>query len=115
MNDVETAHPFITDQRIAYRVVADVANVQGAAWVRQHFEHVEFGLGGILLSLVKIGILPARMPLELDLSMVVGLLGHWSFHGSKGQAVALRVDPCFSGQANLSVQPGPYTRTVNVD
>ena len=58
MQHVVTAHPLVARQRIADGVIANVADVQRAAGVRQHFQNVELGLGGVLLGLVEIGVLP---------------------------------------------------------
>ncbi len=44
MQHVEAAHPHMAGERVADRVVADVANVKSAARVRQHLKHVIFGL-----------------------------------------------------------------------
>src|ERR1035437_4024181 len=60
----------------ADRIVSDMADVQRAAGIRQHFEHVELGPGGILLGLIEIGVFPTLVPLQFDLTMVVGLFGH---------------------------------------
>jgi hypothetical protein len=76
MQHVVAAHPLVAGQRVADGVVADVADVQRAAGVGQHLEHVEFRLGGVLLGLVEIGVFPTRVPLQFDLVMVVGLFGH---------------------------------------
>ncbi len=74
---VEAAHPFVSGKGVADGVVAQVAHVQGAAGVGQHFEHVILGLGGVLLSLVEGGhVLPALEPLQFDGDVVVDLLGH---------------------------------------
>ena len=87
---VEAAHPLIARERVADRIVADVADVERAAGVGQHLQDVEFRLGGVLFGLVEIGVLPTLVPLQFDLDMVVGLLGHmgclfWGtrFHRSK--------------------------------
>ena len=53
---VEAAHAFVARQGVADGVVAEVADVQHAARIRQHFEHVELGLGGILLGLKERGV-----------------------------------------------------------
>src|SRR5580698_5579324 len=76
---VETAHPLIARQRVADRVVADVPDVQRAARVGQHFQHVVLRTRGILLRLVEGGILPPRVPFQLDLVVVVRLFGHSFF------------------------------------
>ena len=77
VQNVVASHPFVTRQRVADRVVADVADVQAAAWIGQHFKHIIFGARGIRIGLVKIGVvLPALMPLQLDLVMVVRDFGH---------------------------------------
>ena len=73
---VEAAHPLVAGQRVADRVVADVADVQRAAGVGQHLQHVELRLGGVLLGLVEVGVLPALVPLQFDLVMVVRLFRH---------------------------------------
>ena len=73
---VEAAHPLIAGKRVADGIVADVADVEGAAGVGQHLQDVELRLGGILFGLVEIGVLPTVVPLQFDLDMVVGLLGH---------------------------------------
>ena len=77
MQDVEAAHPLITRERVADGVVANVPDVQGAARIGQHLEDVELGLGGVFLGFIEIGVLPAVVPLELDLGVVVRLLGHY--------------------------------------
>ena len=91
---VEAAHPLVAGKRVADRIVADVADVEGAAGVGQHLQDVELRLGGILFGLVEIGVLPTLVPLQFDLDMVVGLLGHmgclfWGtrFHRSKRRGV----------------------------
>ena len=71
MQHVEAAHPLVAGQRVADGIVADVADVQRAAGVGQHFEHVVFRLGGVLLGLVEIGVFPTPPPLQFDLVMVV--------------------------------------------
>ena len=76
MQHVEAAHPLVARERVADRVVADVADVQRAARVGQHLQHVELRLGGVLFGLVEVGVLPALVPLQFDLVMVVGLFGH---------------------------------------
>ena len=79
MKHVVPAHPLVARQRVADRVITDVADVQRAAGVGKHLQHVEFGLGGILLGFIEIGVLPAVVPLQLDLVMVVGLFRHMAF------------------------------------
>ena len=44
---VEAAHPLIAGESVADGVVAEMADVQGAAGIGQHFQHVVFGLGAI--------------------------------------------------------------------
>src|SRR5260370_22089695 len=76
MEDVETGDSLGARQRVADRVVADVTDVERAARVRQHFKHVELGLSGILLGLKQGGVIPALLPLQFDLLMVVRLFRH---------------------------------------
>src|SRR4051812_36852435 len=67
-----------------------MADVECAAWVRKHLQHVIFGLGTILGGLVEVRIgSPTLLPLQLDLFMVVGLFGH-SFKSTGGFLPAYR-------------------------
>src|SRR5205085_9854582 len=62
--------------RVADRVVANVADVQRAAGIGEHLQYVKFLAAGILFGLIEGGVLPALVPLQLDLVVVVRLLGH---------------------------------------
>jgi hypothetical protein len=74
---VEAAHPFIAGQRVANGVVAHVADVQRAAGVRQHLQHVILGAGGVLFRLVERRVaVPAVVPFQFQLLRVVLLFGH---------------------------------------
>src|ERR1700722_7529179 len=83
MQYVEAAHPFVTRQRVADGVVANVPDVQRAARIRQHFKHIELGVARILFGLKERRVGPSLAPLQFDLVMVVLLFRH-SFSGSWG-------------------------------
>ncbi len=85
MQHVEAAHPHVAGKRVADRVVADVPNVKRAARIRQHLQHVEFRLGGVLLGFIKGLVFPSLVPLQLDLIVVVGLFGHFQARVSVSQ------------------------------
>ncbi len=76
MQDVKTAHPFVAGQRVADRIISDVADVERAAGIGQHLQHIELRFGGILFRAVEIGVLPALVPLQFYLRVVVRLFGH---------------------------------------
>src|SRR5258706_15891698 len=79
MKDVEAAHPLVTRQSVADSVVANVPDMQCAARIRQHLQHVVFRLAGIFLGLKQGGIFPALVPLHFDLVEVVLLFRHSLF------------------------------------
>src|ERR1700739_4710674 len=84
MEAVIAPHPHVAREGIADGVVADVADVQRAARIGQHLQHVILGPGGILFGLVERCVLPALEPLLFDLLMVVRLFGHESsYYGAK--------------------------------
>ncbi len=80
---VEAAHPLVAGQGVADGVIADMADVQRAAGIGQHLQHVVFRARGILFGFVKGGVLPAGVPFQLDLVVVVRLFGHSLFKFSR--------------------------------
>src|SRR5215831_10784324 len=113
MQHVEAAHPFIPRQCIADGVVADMPDVERAARVRQHLQHVILGFAGVFLGLVEVGVLPATMPLQFDLRMVVWLFGHRggrcylpSFLGGAGAGAG-------GGSAGTLSRFGPSPRAIS--
>ncbi len=77
VQDVEAAHPLIARQRVADRVVAEVADVERAARIRKHFEDVILRFRRVLFRSVQFGILaPDRMPLGFDLLVIVRTFRH---------------------------------------
>src|ERR1700693_5071807 len=44
--------------------------------VWEHLQQIKLGFTGVLLGAVERGVLPALVPLELDLALIVGLFGH---------------------------------------
>src|SRR5258706_14288315 len=79
MKHVEAAHPLVTRQRVADSVVANVPDMQCAAGIRQHLQHIIFRLAGIFLGLKQGAIFPALVPLHFDLVEVVLLFRHSLF------------------------------------
>ncbi len=78
VEDGEAAHPFVAGEGVADGVVTDVSDVQGAAGVGQHFEHVVFGTRQVREGLVEGGVEgPALLPFQFDALRVVGLFRYW--------------------------------------
>ena len=73
---VEAAHPLIARERVADGVVADVADVERAARIGQHFQHVDIWAWRGSPRPVEGGVLPALVPLQFDLFVVVRLFRH---------------------------------------
>ena len=63
---IEPAHAAIAADHIANRVVADVAHVQGAGWIRQHRQAVVLGPVRVFHYLEGAGGLPVRLRGGLD-------------------------------------------------
>ena len=75
---IVSAHPLITGQRIAYRVVAQVPDVKSAAWIRKHFEQVILGLRRTFFRRVQVGLLrPDGLPLEFNFLVIIRTFGHF--------------------------------------
>ena len=94
---VVAAHPHITREGVADRVVADMADVERAAGIGQHLQHVVFGLGGVLLGFIEGIVLPAFVPFQFDLVVVVSLFGHFRLFGWKLPVSQTVVGVCRDG------------------
>src|SRR5260370_38821312 len=92
MKHVKALHAFVAGECVADGVIADVPDVQSAARIGQHFEHVVFRLAGIFLGLKQSRVLPALVPFHFDLVEVVLLFRHSFFSAS----MFLKSSPCSS-------------------
>ncbi len=67
MQHVIAAHPLVACERITDGVIANMADVKRAAGIREHLEHVELGLRGVVFDLIQAGfVLPALEPFQFD-------------------------------------------------
>jgi hypothetical protein len=62
MEDVEPAHLEVARDDVADRVVAHVAHVDVAGWIREHLEDVLLRSRGVLARPVQAGFLPPGLP-----------------------------------------------------
>ena len=77
MQDVKAAHPLKASQRVTNRIVSNVADVQGAARVRQHLQDVVFRLGAVGLGGEYGGVGgPAGGPFRFDFLVAIRSFGH---------------------------------------
>ena len=78
MQHIVAAHPHVARQHIADRVIPDVADVQGAAWIREHFQDVIFRFRGIVFGSIERRVLPLSRPFIFYFREVVRLFRHFS-------------------------------------
>ena len=80
---VVPAHPHVSRQGVADRIVAHVAHVKPAAGIGEHLDHVILGRGGMGIGTVKLRVFPAFVPLQFDLAVVVRDFRHRLFRVSR--------------------------------
>ncbi len=66
MQDIESAQPLVPGQGVADGVVAHVAHVQKAGWIRQHLERVKLGSRIVLTRFKGTRLNPTLLPFRFD-------------------------------------------------
>ena len=75
MEHVVAVHPHVAGERVADRIITNVAHVKHTRRIRQHFQHVILGQCGSGFGAIKrIVLLPTLIPLRLDALRVVALV-----------------------------------------
>ena len=83
---VMAGREFVAGDYVAHRVVAHMAHVNAARRVREHLEHVVFGLVGAAGGAENTGLFPCGLPFGFDL--VGGVTGHSFFLAQSGSGLA---------------------------
>jgi len=71
MKDIVAAHPLVSSDRIADRIVPHMAHVQSAGGIREHFEHVVFGPRIVFDGPEAVAFLPDFLPLPFNSLRIV--------------------------------------------
>ena len=71
VQDVEALGPFITRDNITHSIISYVTHVNTSRRIREHFEDIIFGFGGVDLDIKAASFVPALLPLGLGFFNVI--------------------------------------------
>ena len=81
MENLKTLRLFIARDDIAHRVIPDMAHMDAARWIGEHFQRVEFWLIRSVVRTENIGLGPFFLPARLDVGGVI-FFSHGASHKS---------------------------------